>query len=175
MTPNDVKVLDFVRERIAVTGFGPSIVEIGRHLGCKGKSHPHTIVDRLVDEGYLKRIPNRARGLRLADTPDLRAAPTDALRAELARRGETFDALADRPRGQFRRGVATCAADCCREEVRRGKLFCRRHWFLLPFSLRQDILAAFAADDEALYQLYVSEARDRIDRGAGATDPRRQS
>jgi len=175
MTPNDVKVLDFVRVQIAVAGFAPTIREIGAHLGVKGRAPAHQIVDRLVREGHLNRLPHRERGLRLADTPDLRAAPTDALRAELARRGATLDALRDAPRGQFRRGAVTCAADCCQDEVRRGQLFCRRHWFLLPFSLRQDILAAFGAGDAGKYQLFVTEARDRINRGADATDPRRAS
>ena len=36
-----------------------------------------------------------------------------------------------------------CEAPGCREEIRRGRLMCRPHWFALPYHLRREITAAW--------------------------------
>jgi repressor LexA len=85
MTPNQLKVLDYVRERIEITGVGPSYDEIREALGHKSKSSTSRIVDALVREGKLFRKEGRHRGLSLT-SHSLAEVPTADLRAELARR-----------------------------------------------------------------------------------------
>jgi hypothetical protein len=164
MTPRETVVVDMVRERLQAGVAAPSLREIGSRAGVSAAG-AKGIVDRLVSQGVLARIPAARRSLRLADGIDLRGVASDALRAELARRGETLDALGAGTRLAFAKGAVTCAADCCQVQVERGKLFCRRHWFTLPRVLREDILRAFAAKDVTRYQELVARARDGIDSG----------
>ncbi|RIA44081.1 hypothetical protein DFR49_2318 [Hephaestia caeni] len=172
MTPAELKTLDYVRETIAGLGYAPTLAEIGAQVGISTGAAGR-IVGRLADDGKVVRDYYRHRSLRLPEAPDLTTIPTVALRAELGRRGETFDGIATFERRVFGRAVS-CAADSCQIEVKRGQLFCRRHWFSLPLSLQQDIKRAFAAKDTGKYQVFVSEARDRIDRAKGADAPRRR-
>jgi len=90
VTRDEVKALDFIRERIATTGCSPTLEEIAAEMGLSAKSNAHRLVDCLVRQGALVRRANVTRGLRLADTPLLTAIPTDVLRAELYRRGVRF-------------------------------------------------------------------------------------
>ena len=162
MTPDQVKTLDFVRDRIERAGFAPTQCEIAEAIGT---SRPTAMqhVHQLAQLGLLRRQPHRHRGLDLADRPDLRAVGTDALRAELARRGKTMDALSDRTPRSW--GGRPCAADCCEDRVGRGHLFCRDHWFAIPEDLRGAILNAFGAKDERGYGDAVAEARDFLQTG----------
>ncbi len=90
MTPHEIRALDFIRERIAATACAPTLQEIAHELGFAAKSTAARIVDSLVWQGHLIRDPHKARNLRLTDTPPLTAVPTEALLAELARRGGVF-------------------------------------------------------------------------------------
>lgn len=162
MTPAQLKALDYIRD-LSSAGITPTMREIATRLDLSGPSGAKRVVDCLVDSGHLTRRPGRTRGLEIAGQPDLRVVPTEAMIAELGRRGKSLDALRGGPRTNMGRYVATCAADCCQIEVRRGHLFCRQHWFSLPDSLQKRILAAFGADDGDAYELAITEARDRID------------
>lgn len=88
MTPHELRALDFIRDRIATTGSAPTYQEISTHLGWSARSGAHRVVDALIRQGALVRLPNRQRGIALADGPRLSTVPTAALRAELARRQE---------------------------------------------------------------------------------------
>lgn len=160
MTPVQLKAYDFIREMIAA-GCPPSYEEIATAIGCRSKGNVGRIVERLIQQGKLVRTASHVRGLALPDMVDLKDAPTDALRAELARRGETLDALA-RPRPL--RGDATCAANRCGEQIHRGMLFCRRHWFLLSLSLQHDLKAKWAARELPAFQADLDSAREYLDR-----------
>jgi SOS-response transcriptional repressor LexA len=85
MSPLRLEVLDFVREELAATGCAPSYRAIQRRFGMGSPSNAHAAVSRLVEAGLLVRSPGRDRGLRLPGA-DLRAVPSESLRAELARR-----------------------------------------------------------------------------------------
>ena len=168
MTPEQLRILDFVRDRITEVGHAPTIRETAtaQRLSVTGA---HKIIDALVSSGKLRRTPAASRGLEVVDAIDLRGVGTSALRAELARRGETLEAL---PSG---RGLATgtkqtCAADTCGAPVQRGQLMCRTHWFALPRDLRDDILTTHAralryrrGEDVTRYQELVAQARDVAD------------
>lgn len=160
MTPNQQKVLDVVRDLVDA-GIDPTFEQVARSCGVT-RPAATAAVDRLVDAGFLRRIPRRHRSIALADRPDLRAVSSEQMLAELARRGRTFDAI-----GGYRRpsnwGGVSCAADCCQQTVRRGHLFCRDHWFALPGDLQKRILSTFGAKDAEGYEMAVTEARDRLD------------
>ena len=165
MTPLELKVLDYVRERVA-SGVPPTLEQIGvQAMGGAVKSNAYRVVSSLVSQGKLSRQRGKTRGIALADQPDLTAASTEQLKAELARRGVTLEALAVPTRMAFGRAVS-CAADSCQMQVRPGHLFCRDHWFSLDRGLRDGILAAYGAKDVDRYQELVSRARDTIDCGA---------
>lgn len=149
------QVLAFVRDRIEQTGFAPSCREIGDGLGISGvASWRH--VQALIAEGKLT-APARGK-FGLPDPVGLESVGTDRLRAELARRGVTMDALQE-PRQDRGR---PCAANGCGRLVERGKLMCRDHWFRLPTAYRRDILEAFSARQPRAYQDAVERARDHL-------------
>lgn len=86
MTPRQLQVLDFIRDRIGLTGIAPSYSEIAEHFRLSSKGHAHAVVDALIDAGLVRKAAGRRRGLTLIDQPTLAAVPTQTLRYELARR-----------------------------------------------------------------------------------------
>lgn len=164
MTPHDLRALDCIRRSITVLGFAPTVRELADEIGI-ALSGTHRVIDRLVEAGKLRRTAARTRGLDLPGQPDLRIVDSQALRDELARRGETLDRLAGHAPLAYGRRAASCAADCCQVEVRRGQLFCRTHWFALPRDLQDGIKQAFARRDTSRYQELVAEARDIAEGG----------
>jgi hypothetical protein len=163
MTPVQQRVLDAVRNLVVESACRPSLRELADYLDM-GLSQTHSIVDALVRSGHLTRDPGRPRSLGVPDAPDLRSVSTSAIRAELARRGLTFEALA--PKATIARGTArSCAADTCGHAVDPGQLFCRDHWFKLPRDIQDGIRQAYARRDTGRYQDLVAEARDLCDGG----------
>lgn len=162
MTPRQLEVFEFFRECQLRGGVTPTRRELQRRFQLASLSSIQRLIDALVASGHLVREPGKSRGLRVADMPDLRLAPTDALRAELARRGETLDALRAPSRLAYGRKPA-CAADTCGAEVPFGHLFCRPHWFALPRDLREALKQANARGDRERYQELLFQARDIAD------------
>lgn len=86
MTEHQVNLLEFIRQRIEQSGVRPSYVEMCEALGLRSRSAVVRVVDALVREGHLLRAAKgQRRGLTLSGA-NLRAVPTAALVAELARR-----------------------------------------------------------------------------------------
>ncbi|WP_198355975.1 LexA family protein [Sphingomonas sp. TX0522] len=160
MTPQQLRALDFVRDRITEAGWSPTIRELGGHLGL-GSSATYRLIERLGAAGHLVLKRNTARGLSLPDMPDLRVVGSSALRAELARRGETLEGLGARPIAYGTK--RTCAADTCGASVNEGHLFCLTHWRAIPVDLRSSILAAHRRRDRDQLQTLVAQARDIAD------------
>lgn len=86
MTEEQLRLLDFIRERIADTGLAPTYGEIRDGLGLRSRSSIHHGVERLVRAGLLIRDPGKHRGLRLPNDFNIAAISTDRLEAELRRR-----------------------------------------------------------------------------------------
>nr|WP_277991073.1 helix-turn-helix domain-containing protein [Sphingomonas panni] len=158
MTPTQLAVLDHVRERLTNIGHCPTVREIADHVGC-GVSNAHRLIEKLVEQGALRRTADKARSLALPDRPDLRSVGSDVLHAELARRGETLEALSYGQRLAFGR-VRTCAVDGCVQMVTPGHLMCRAHWWALSPELQTAIKDAHAAQNLPTYRRLVVEARD---------------
>lgn len=87
MTPNQQKLLDFIREHIGATGNSPTYREMAAAMKLKSKSRIGNNLEVLIEQGYLRRQPNRYRGIELPHAK-LAAVPTSALRNELRRRGQ---------------------------------------------------------------------------------------
>ena len=172
MTPIQLCVLDAIRSYIDRTTMAPTLGEIVSATGMS-KTGVHRAISLLVKDGNLIRKGWKPRGLALPAAVDLTALPTDRLRSELARRGETMDALAT-PRvlpGEGRK----CAATACMELVGPGKLMCGRHWFRVERNLRDNIHASFHARDLTSYRDLVADAIDQADRFGGVAIDRKAS
>lgn len=162
MTPQHDAMLVFLRDFMGIGHRSPTVRELARSQDL-AVSTTHRLISDLVAAGHLERVPG-TRGLRLPATADLRSVPSEALSAELARRGLTLAAL--EPRAPIATGYQrTCAADTCGTAVQRGHLMCRQHWFALSASLRQRILQTNARRDRAGFERAVTQARDFIDSG----------
>lgn len=166
MTPLQLAVLDFVVERLTNIGCAPKLDEIADHVRGS-KTQAHGAVNALVQMGKLKKTTGRWRNIGLVDRPDLRAVGSDVLHAELARRGDTLEALSHGQRLAFGR-VRTCAVDTCGQAVDPGHLMCRGHWWALTPAMQAAIKDAHAAQDLPTYRRLVAEARDyAADRSIG--------
>jgi repressor LexA len=85
MTPRQKECLDFIEAFWAEHGFAPSYDEIRIALGAKSKASVTGWVSKLEARGYIQRIPNLARSIRLVEgvappaaspEPDVPPVPT---------------------------------------------------------------------------------------------------
>ena len=100
MTPKQKEVFDFVKGFIDERGYSPSYEEIAEALGIKSKGWIFQTVSRLVEQGHLNRVDNRARSLSIGKTEydrgfeagyQKRAAETQPSEPKV------WDGLGDRP------------------------------------------------------------------------------
>ena len=85
MTPRHKGCLDFIGAFWADKGYAPSYDEIKDALGAKSKSSVAALVTKLEERGYIQRMPNLARSIRLvavplppkAPQPEATAPPSD--------------------------------------------------------------------------------------------------
>lgn len=68
LTPRQTSILSFIRARLAQAGEAPTLEEIGRAVGIEHVSAVAKHVRSLEAKGRLIIEPNRARGIRLAET-----------------------------------------------------------------------------------------------------------
>lgn len=157
-TSNQERAFEFVRDHLEGAGIAPTIAEVAEHLGVE-PSTARSIVAALTRQNRVVKTSARARNLAIAGEFDLTSIGTEAMRAELARRGVSFDAL-DTPR-LF--GGRSCAARGCISSVRPGMLMCRPHWLALPKHRRDTIMAAWPARHVQAYRDAVAAAIDFLD------------
>jgi len=69
MTPRHKECLDFIGAFWADKGYAPSYEEIRDALGAKSKSSVAALVAKLEERGYIQRMPNLARSIRLVAVP----------------------------------------------------------------------------------------------------------
>ena len=152
------RVFGFVRDQLDMIGIAPTLPEIAAEVGV-GQGSAEAAVASLVRQRRLVRTPGTVRNLRVAGQVDLRPVGTETLKAELARRGVTLDALsAPRPLA----GGRPCAANGCQVHVRPGMLMCRDHWFKVRKPLRDAIMASWSVRDTESYQKAVEMARHEL-------------
>jgi len=66
LTPKQKRVLDFVNRFAAKHGYAPSLQEIATHIDKSISTVQHFVVE-LKEKGYLQKIENVARGIRITE------------------------------------------------------------------------------------------------------------
>lgn len=70
LTSKQRELLLFIQDRLNQGGVAPSFDEMKDALELKSKSGIHRLISGLVERGYLKRLPNRARALEVVRMPE---------------------------------------------------------------------------------------------------------
>ncbi|HHY46470.1 MAG TPA: transcriptional repressor LexA [Firmicutes bacterium] len=65
VSSRQVRILEFIEQRIAENGYPPSIREIAEACGLKSASTVHGHLSRLERKGYLRRDPAKSRAIEL--------------------------------------------------------------------------------------------------------------
>jgi repressor LexA len=77
LTERQKQILDYIREKIRVSGYPPSVREIGQAVGLRSSSTVHTHLVQLEEKGFVKKDPTKPRaiipvdldsGLNISDT-----------------------------------------------------------------------------------------------------------
>jgi repressor LexA len=76
MTPAQHKLLNYIKDYIAGNGYAPSFDEMARGIGVKSKSHIHNTLDRLEEQGFIRRIKETARAIEVVANPTIPFNPT---------------------------------------------------------------------------------------------------
>ncbi len=66
LTERQAKVLKFIRDHYKRSGYPPTIREIAEHIGTKWNHGVERHLEALERKGYLKRSPDKSRGIQLA-------------------------------------------------------------------------------------------------------------
>jgi repressor LexA len=91
LTQKQKELLVFIHERLQDSGVPPSFDEMKDALELKSKSGIHRLITALVERGFIRRLPHRARALEVIKLPEssanaLNAATLGASAAEAPRR-----------------------------------------------------------------------------------------
>jgi repressor LexA len=70
LTPKQHELLRFINTRLENGGISPSFEEMKDALGLHSKSGVHRLVTALVERGFIRRLPNRARALEVLKLPN---------------------------------------------------------------------------------------------------------
>lgn len=66
LKPKELRVFDFIKDKIGENGYAPSVREVCAALNIKSTSTVQMYVDRLIDKGYLERENGKSRTLKLS-------------------------------------------------------------------------------------------------------------
>lgn len=69
LTQKQRDLLLFINEKMSESDIPPSFEEMKEALGLKSKSGVHRLITGLVERGYIKRLPHRARALEIKRLP----------------------------------------------------------------------------------------------------------
>ena len=98
LTRKQHELLLYIDAQLAETGISPSFEEMKDALDLKSKSGVHRLISALVERGFIRRLPNRARALEVLKMPDARKAVTPRAPAPAWRRpGAANDDVIDIP------------------------------------------------------------------------------
>lgn len=70
LTQKQKDLLLFINERLSETGVPPSFDEMKDALELKSKSGIHRLITALVERGFIRRLPHRARAIEVLKLPD---------------------------------------------------------------------------------------------------------
>jgi repressor LexA len=78
LTRKQHELLLYIDAKLAETGISPSFEEMKDALDLKSKSGVHRLISALVERGFIRRLPNRARALEVLKMPEAKAATAGA-------------------------------------------------------------------------------------------------
>ncbi len=78
LTRKQRELLVYLNSQIEETGISPSFEDMKTALGLKSKSGIHRHLTSLVERGFVERLPNRARALRVIQMPEEAAASSES-------------------------------------------------------------------------------------------------
>ena len=70
LTKKQSELLRFINERLKESGIPPSFDEMKDALDLRSKSGIHRLILALVERGFIRRLPNRARALEVLKLPE---------------------------------------------------------------------------------------------------------
>ena len=70
LTRKKHELLLYIDRRRSETGISPSFEEMKEALDLKSKSGVHRLISALVERGFIRRLPNRARALEVLKVPE---------------------------------------------------------------------------------------------------------
>src|SRR5438445_12524794 len=70
LTRKQFELLRFIHERLKEAGVPPSFDEMKDALDLRSKSGIHRLITALEERGFIRRLPNRARAIKILKTPD---------------------------------------------------------------------------------------------------------
>jgi SOS-response transcriptional repressor LexA len=90
MTKRQLELLRFIKKYIADRGYAPSFYEMMVSINATSRSSVFNLLRSLEEQGYIRRLPKRARAIEVVENPSLATSlhyvPSEALAAEAERR-----------------------------------------------------------------------------------------
>jgi repressor LexA len=80
LTAKQRELLFFIDSRLKESGISPSFDEMREALDLKSKSGVHRLISALVERGFIRRLPNRARALEVVKVPETKSATVVPMR-----------------------------------------------------------------------------------------------
>ena len=84
LTRKQHELLTYIDRHLKQTGFSPSFEEMKEALHLKSKSGIHRLITALVERGFIRRLPHRARAIEVIRLPENSTAPTGLRRSGLS-------------------------------------------------------------------------------------------
>ena len=70
LTRKQHELICFIQDRLSETGISPSFEEMKEALDLKSKSGVHRLISALEEREFIRRLPNRARALKVLRMPE---------------------------------------------------------------------------------------------------------
>lgn len=71
LTQRQMALLRYIHGHIVATGVSPTLRDCARDLGYRSRGSVHQLLDRLVERGAVRLLPNKARGIEVLSPPSL--------------------------------------------------------------------------------------------------------
>jgi len=68
LSSRQLEILNYIKEKIALKGYPPSVREIGEAVGLTSSSTVHTHLNALERKGYIRRDPTKPRAIEVLDS-----------------------------------------------------------------------------------------------------------
>jgi len=75
LSPQQFKVYTYLKEKFYASGSMPTLREICEDMGWNAVGSAQTVIDALLKKGWIKRDPQKSRGLQLSESQEMRAVP----------------------------------------------------------------------------------------------------